>query len=35
MSKRQKRQKMIISVLAGLMAALMLLPLLLNVFGVF
>lgn len=35
MSKRQKRQKMIVSILAGLMAALMLLPLLLNAFGVF
>lgn len=30
MSKRQKRQKILVSVLAGLMAALMVLPILLN-----
>lgn len=30
MSKRQKRQKILVSVLAGLMAVLMVLPILLN-----
>lgn len=30
MSKRQKRQKLLVSILAGLMAALMVLPILLN-----
>lgn len=30
MSKRQKRQKLLVSILAGLMAALMILPMLLN-----
>lgn len=30
MSKKQKRQKLLVSILAGLMAALMILPMLLN-----
>ena len=30
MSKRQKRKKLLVSILAGLMAALMVLPILLN-----
>ena len=30
MSKRQKRQKILVSILAGLMAVLMILPMLLN-----
>ena len=35
MSKKQKRQKTLIAVLAGLMAAVMLLPLLLNLLELF